>query len=265
MICTHEEPGAEDLFTISSVITFTPPEMPEPEAIPAGLENKIEIIPEAGSITLKGNFSSRQIEALENAFQTPAGKESIRQAIARMKTPKGRSKKTPSELGELFRVPLLAFRQGELWEPFEETHLLQGDWRLIDYPCELGENEFKSPERTAQGGRFLIKDETIKFEYFDNIEASLALFDFQEEWDRRQLVSWLEKNIPEESVLPDDKAAFLNKGITYLLDLRGFTLLELSYSKFRLRAALETKIKDAKRKAMKNIHTALLADRKSVV
>jgi type III restriction enzyme len=260
LICAPEEPGAEDLFTISSVITFTPPEMPEPEAIPAGLENKIEIIPEAGSITLKGNFSSRQIEALENAFQTPAGKESIRQAIARMKTPKGRSKKTPSELGELFRVPLLAFRQGELWEPFEETHLLQGDWRLIDYPCELGENEFKSPERTAQGGRFLIKDETIKFEYFDNIEASLALFDFQEEWDRRQLVSWLEKNIPEESVLPDDKAAFLNKGITYLLDLRGFTLLELSYSKFRLRAALETKIKDAKRKAMKNIHTALLAE-----
>ena len=33
----------------------------------------------------------------------------------------------------------------------------------------------------------------------------------------------------------------------------------LSYSKFRLRAALEAKIKDAKRKAMKNIHMALLA------
>ena len=92
------------------------------------------------------------------------------------------------------------------------------------------------------------------------IEASLALFDFQTEWDQRQLVSWLERNIPEESVLPDDKAAFLNKAVSYLVENGGFSLLGLSYSKFRLRAALETKMRDAKRKAMKNIHMTLLAD-----
>jgi type III restriction enzyme len=258
LIYAPEEPGADDLFSLSSTVTFTAPELPEPEAIPPGLENKVEIAPEAGSITLRGNFTPRQVKELEGAFQTQAGKEAIRQAVARMKSPKTGRKKTPSEQGELFPVPLLALRQGELWEPFEETHLLQGDWRLLDYPCELGEGEFRKPERTAQGGRFLIREETIKFEYLDNIEANLALFDFQTEWDQVQLVSWLERNIPEESILPDDKAAFLNKAVAYLIENQGFNLWELSYSKFRLRAALETKIKDAKRQAMRKVHKALL-------
>jgi hypothetical protein len=85
--------------------------MLEPEAIPAGLENKIEIIPEAGSITLKGSFTTRQVEALENAFQTPAGKETVRQAIAKLKTPKGRNSKDWDLPGNEEKRSL-----GELWE-----------------------------------------------------------------------------------------------------------------------------------------------------
>jgi len=99
LIYAPEESGTEDLFTVSSTITFSPPEMPAPETIPAGLENKVEIIPEAGAITLKGSFTARQTEALENAFQTPAGKEAIRQAIARMKAPKARTPRRHRSLG----------------------------------------------------------------------------------------------------------------------------------------------------------------------
>ena len=258
LIHTTEEPGADDLFTLISSVTFTAPELPEPESIPSNLENKVEIAPEAGTITLKGNFTAKQAEALENTVQTPAGKEAIRHALARLKTAPAQRQKTPSELGELFRVPLLALRQGELWEPFEETHLLQGDWRLLDFSCELGEGEFKKPERMAQGGRFSIREETIRFEHFDNIEAQLALFDFQTEWNQVQLVSWLERNIPDESILPDEKAAYLNKAVTWMLEKRRFPIEELSYSKFRLRSALEEKIKIAKRQAMQKIHQTLL-------
>lgn len=253
-----EEPGADDLFTLINAVTFTAPELPEPEAIPSGLETKVEIAPESGAITLRGNFSTKQVEALEGVFQTQAGKEAIRRALAKLKAPATKVQKTPSEFGELFRVPLLALQQGDLWEPFEETHLLQGDWRLLDYPAELSEAEFKKPERTAQGGKFVIREETIKFRYFDTIEAQLALFDIQAEWNQVQLVSWLERNIPDESLLPDEKAAFLNKAVTWLFEKRGFSIEELNYSKFQLRAALEAKIKDAKRQAMRLIHQTLL-------
>lgn len=252
------EDSADDLFTYTGSVTFDAPELPEPEALPASLQAKVEIAPESGSITLKGNFTAAQVKSLEGAFQTQAGKQAIQQAIARLRSPQQRRQKTPSELGELFCVPLLALRQGDLWEAFEDTHLLQGDWRLLDYPCELP--DFKKPERTAQGGRFIMRDENIKFEYFDNIEAHLALFDFQTGWTQVELVSWLERNIPDDNILPDEKAAFLNKAVTLLLEQRGFTMEELSYAKFRLRAALDAKIKDAKGQAKLKVHQLLLAD-----
>jgi len=257
LIHTVEEPDGDSLFMLASGITFSAPEMPEPETIPAVIQNKVEIVPETGTITLKGSFTVSQAKALESAFQTTAGKDTIRQALSRLNVPRVPRAKTPSELGELFRVPLLALRQGDLWEPFEETHLLQGDWRIMDFPCELGETDLKKPTPTAQGGRFLV-EEKVRFEYFDNIEAQLAFFDFHTDWDQVQLVSWLERNIPDDSILPDEKGAFLDSAITWLIEKRGFTLQELAYSKFRLRAALETKIKEAKRSSMGRIHQALL-------
>jgi type III restriction enzyme len=259
LIVAQEESSAGDLFSQDSAVTFTAPELPELEMIPAVLEGKVEIVPEEGSITLKGNITAKQAQILESIFRTPAGKQAIHQAITELRNPRAKRQRAPSEQGELFGVPLLALKQGDLWEPFEETHLLQSDWRLLDYPCELKESEFKNPERVVQGGRFVVREETIKFEYFDNIEAHLALFDFQSDWDQVKLVSWLERNIPEETILPDHKAAFLNKAVTYLLDQRAFTLEELIYSKFRLRAALEDKVKDAKRQAMHRIHQSLIA------
>ncbi len=250
----------EDLFTLPTGLTFSAPEMPEPETIPAAIQNKIEIAPEAGTITLKGKFTTTQAKALEGAFRTPEGKDTIRLALKRLNTPATPPVKTPSELGDLFHVPLLSLRQGDLWEPFEQTHLLQGDWRLLDYPSELDEAEFKRPDRTAQGGRFLVQSEKIRFEYFDNIEAQLALYDFQPEWDQVQLVSWLDRNIPDYTILPDEKAAFLDKAVSWLIEERSFTLADLLYSKVRLRSAFEEKIKNIKRLAMGKIHQALLFD-----
>lgn len=258
LIHAAEEPNAEDLFSYTNSITFTAPEIPEPEAIPAALQEKVDLEPEAGSITLTGHFSAPQVAALEQAFQTTVGKEALRQAVSQLGVSKARRQKSPSELGDLFRVPLLAFKQGDLWEQFEETHLLQGDWSLLDYSSELSEAELKKPERKAEGGRFFVREEAIKFEYFENIEAQLALFDFQNVLTQVQLVSWLERNIPDETILPDDKAAYLNKAVHGLIEQRSFTLEELTYSRLRLRSALEAKIKEAKRQAMKKVHQSLL-------
>jgi type III restriction enzyme len=252
------EPDPEDLFSITDSITFESPEIPDGERLPAALQEKVDVEPESGSITLKGHFTAKQIEDLEEVFQTDGGRECARKAVAQLGTPRARRQKSPAEQGELFHVPLLAFRQGELWEPFEETHLLQGDWRLLDYECELTEAEFKKPELSVEGGKFLIQDEAIKFQYFDNIEAQLGFFEFQGKWSQIQLVSWLERNIPDESVLPDEKAVYLNKAVRWLTEKRALSLEELTYSRFRLRAALEERMKGAKRHSMKVIHLDLL-------
>lgn len=50
----------------------------------------------------------------------------------------------------------------------------------------------------------------------------------------------------------------MNKAITYLLTQKGFTLDELSYAKFRLRASLEEKIKVIKQEAMQKVYQELI-------
>jgi type III restriction enzyme len=62
----------------------------------------------------------------------------------------------------------------------------------------------------------------------------------------------------ELSVLPDDKAAFMDRTITYLLENRKLTLDAIVYNKARLREALELKVKNAKQEAMKNAYQTLL-------
>ncbi len=258
LIRAPEEPSHGDLFSPIPCVTFTSPELPEPGLLPPSLANKVDIVAEAGSITLTGEFSPLQAQALERVFYTEPGKAAIRQAVANLRTPQAARQRTPSERGETLAVPLLAVQQGDLWEPFEETHLLQGEWRLLDSPYELSEAEFRKPAKVAQGGRFVVQDDKIRFEYFDQVAAQLAWFDFQNDWSQVELVSWLERNIPDESLLPDEKAAFLNKAVTYLLNQRGFALADLTYAKVQLRASLENKIRAAKQQALRKVHQYLL-------
>ena len=110
-------------------------------------------------------------------------------------------------------------------------------------------------------GRFEVKEDEISFKYLDDIESQLALFEFQNDWTPMELVSWLERNIPEEAIIPDEKAAFLNKAINSLITHRNFTARELVYSKYRLRAALEKKIAAAKRESMKKVYQTIMFDK----
>lgn len=177
LINIPDEAQKEDLFSQQTSCTYSTPELPEPEAIPDNLAKKIEITPENGSITLKGSFTESQVKALQDVFHTPAGKQAVQDAVARMKLPRKASPKSPAEQGELFKVPRLQFRQGELWEPFEETHLLQGEWSLLDYPCEL--TSFSKANQAPQGGLMYLEKEKIKFTFFHPGVTEPPLFEYK--------------------------------------------------------------------------------------
>jgi len=258
LLIVPDDGGQEDLFTHQTTATFTLPELPASEAIPAELVKKIEIVPESGSITLKGMLTEPQAKALQDACRTPAGKEAMKQAIAQMRVSRPRPRKTPAENGELFQVPLLMLRQGELWEPFEDSHLLQGDWRLLDYPADLP--SFRKPDEKLQGGHMYLDKEKVKFTDFDTPKIAAPLFAYHADCRQADLVAWLDKNIYEDAVLPDEKAAFINKAVNQLMETRGFTLDELVYGKFRLREALKHRVEEIKRQAMKKEHQTLLLE-----
>ncbi len=255
LINIQDEELDDDLFSHQTSLTYSTPELPEPGNIPDNLLKKIEITPENGSITLKGSFTEPQVKALQEVFQTPEGKQAVREAITRLRSPRKVPPKTPSEQGELFKVPQLQFRQGELWESFEATHLLQGEWSLLDYSSEL--SAFTKANQAPQGGTMYLEKEKVKFINFTPGVAETYLFEYRSGWDQVQLVSWLEGNIYDANLMPDEKAAFLNRGVEWLTQ-SGFTLEELAYAKFRLRSALETKINEGKRQAMQQVHQCLL-------
>ncbi len=255
LINIQDDIQPDDLFSQQTSLTYSTPELPAPEAIPDNLAKKIEITPENGSITLKGSFTEPQVKALQEVFQTPEGKQAVREAITRLRAPRPVPVKTPAELGKQFRVPLLQCRQGELWESFEATHLLQGEWSLLDFSSELP--SFTTANKSPQGGTMYLEKEKIKFDPFAPGVAETFLFEYHSGWDQVHLVSWLERNIHDESLLPDEKAAFINKTVDWLLQ-NDFTLEALVYAKFRLRNALETRIGAAKKQAMQQVHQQLL-------
>lgn len=255
LINIQDDSQPDDLFSQQTSLTYSTPELPEPETIPDNLAKKIEITPENGSITLKGTFTEPQVRALQEVFQTAAGKQAVREAITRLRAPRPVPVKTPAELGEQFSVPQLQFRQGDLWESFEATHLLQGEWSLLDFSSELP--AFSAANKSPQGGTMYLEKEKVKFDPFKPGVAETYLFEYHSGWDQLHLVSWLERNIYDETLLPDEKAAFINKAVDWLL-LNGFTLEELAYAKFRLRNALESRISEAKKQAMQQVYQRLL-------
>ncbi len=255
LINIQDDVQLNDLFSQPTSLTYSTPELPSPEAIPENLAKKIEVTPENGSITLKGSFTETQVKALQEVFQTPEGKQAVREAITRLRAPRPVPVKTPAEQGEQFRVPQLQYRQGELWEAFEATHLLQGEWSLLDFSSELP--SFSTANKSPQGGTMYLDKEKIKFDPFKPGVAEPYLFEYRSGWEQVHLISWLERNIYDESLLPDEKAAFINKAVDWLLQ-NGLALEELVYAKFRLRSALEIRIGEAKKQAMQQVHQQLL-------
>ena len=186
LINIPDEGQSDELFSQHTSFTYSTPELPEPEAIPDNLAKKIEVTPENGSITLKGSFTEKQIQALQDVFHTPEGKQAVQNAVAKLKAPRKVPPKSPAEQGELFKVPKLQFRQGVLWEDFEETHLLQGDWNLLDYPCEL--TAFHKVDQSPQGGLLYMEKEKVKFSFFKPGIAEPSLFEYKSDWDQVKLL-----------------------------------------------------------------------------
>ena len=247
----------DDLLSYQMNLTYSTPELPEMAEIPDNLLKKIEITPENGVITLKGSFTENQVKVLESAFKTQGGKNALHEAVTRMRQPRKTPRPSPSEQGELFSVPVLQYRQAEIWEQFEATHLLQGEWNLLDYPSELP--TFTKSYKTVEGGLMYVdkEQEKVKFKYFDKTISDQIQFEYQSNRSRVDLVKWLGDNIHDDSILPDEKDAYLNKAIEWLL-ANGFTLDELNYEQFRLRNAFEEKINEVKHLAMKKVHQTLL-------
>lgn len=241
--------------------------MPDEDAIaalPKSVRDKMELSPEAGTLTVKGSMTAAQLKQIAETFKQPDVAKSVREQLdtqmAVRAAPPARQK-TPAELGQSAAVPLLTFNQLGFFDVFDETPLLDADWEIDEFDCKLTEAEFVHDVEAMRRASLSISQlERIECDVYDRLDSQFALFGHEQGWDATDLVHWLDRNIYFPYADGPQKAAWLNAAVTYLMETRGFTLDELAYRKFRLRGALERKLVAGLKLAKQRVFEDLLGD-----
>jgi type III restriction enzyme len=262
-----------DLFTSQADLTVPLPEvdlalvMPNVEALaglPKSLRDKLELSPEAGTLTIKGGATAEQVRKIAETFKQP---ELVRQVRERLNTaqaiqaaPPAREL-TPAERGVRAQIPLLSFEQAGFFDVFDESPLLDADWEINDFDAALTAGEFSQDVEAMRRAQLSMSQlEKVECDVFDKLDSQLALFGFEQGWTALDLVGWLDRNLPVPYAERGQKVAWLNAAVTHLLTQRGFALEELAYRKFRLRGALERKIVAGLTLAKQQVFNDLFAD-----
>lgn len=215
------------------------------EALPAALRKRVELSPESGRLTVRGQLTPLQVKQIAETFPAPEAVRMVRERLdaAQAMAAAPVTERTPSERGDRFRVPLLAMQQGSFFEVFDETPLLDADWELADFSVRLEDDEFATDVEAPRRARLeLTQAEKIGIEVYERLESQLSLFTREAGWSVVELVGWLDRNLPFPYADRPQKVAWINAAVTHLMDRRGFSVEELAFRKFRLRGSLERKL-----------------------
>lgn len=238
------------------------PDKDKIEALPPALRSRVEISPEAGTLTIKNGASDSQIKQVASTFK---GTEIVRKVREILDTQSAASQPeretTPAEQGQSERVPLLAITQGKLFDVFDETTLLDADWEITSFDEKVSQSEFPRHVEGLRRASVTISDhDRVVIDPYATLDAQLALYEDESGWDHINLVGWLDQNIPFLYSERDLKVAWINAAVSYLVDERKFTVEELAYRKHRLRGAIERKLAEGLIVAKQRVFDGLFDD-----
>jgi type III restriction enzyme len=243
--------------------------LPDPDAIAnlsASLRKRVEVSPETGTLTIKGDATAQDIRKIAATFSLSSAATAIQQgldaALAARISPSP-AERTPAERGEEARIPQLVLKQGSFFGVFSETALLDADWEIDSFDPELSEGEFAHDLEAMRRAQLSVSElEKVECGIYDRLDSQLALFSVEDGWSATELVHWLDANIHFPYADRDQKVAWINAVVTWLLERRQpqFTIAELAYRKYRLRGAVERKLVAGLKVAKQTVFDALLSD-----
>lgn len=240
-------------------ITVRVPEAPMISTLPPEIREKVLINQDAGTLTFKGVMSDHERDALKGCFTTSEGEASVERAYRKSLGLPAEDSGSPSERGEIFSVPVLAVKQGELFEVFEQTHFLDTPWSLAQCDHLLSEAEFTAGRVEAQHGEITISERgKIEARFISELHLQTTFLNETHGQTLPQLVHWLDRSIPHPDITPSDSGVFLTRLVRDLIDNRGFTLDQLARDKYRLRDAVAAKINRHRQNAYTSSYQKLL-------
>lgn len=235
------------------VLTLAVDELPDLAAFPASLVEKMSLDPEERTVTVRGSLTESERHALNAAFTGPTGESTA--TVLYQRPASG-----PRPVRELrpFSVPLLAIRQGEFWEAFEETHFLEAEWDITTCDPWLTEAHWMPGRPDAQVGTVTISARGRAEYFMAELHQQLSLVSEDQNWDVGTLAQWLDRTIAHPDISPEAAGIFLVKLLRYLIEERRVPLAELVRDKYRLRQAITQKIEQHRRAAYGREYQALL-------
>lgn len=167
--------------------------------------------------------------------------------------------KTPSERGEPFDIPQLAFWvDGEL-EPVDEDQFLRMAWNLSEEDSSLSEADFPTDAEDPQLYEIDVdKEGRATSRFITELQQHLALILPCDIATEEQLAVWLDRHIPHPDVVQTQSLLFLLAMVKHLTASRGIPLEKLARERLRLRDAAEAKIKEHRKRVIKTAYDQVL-------
>ena len=148
---------------------------------------------------------------------------------------------SPAERGETFNVPrLMAEIQGVLELADTDIFMEDHDWSLLDHPARLYDWEFTIRE-TERSFEIDIDGKRVRH-HFLNEHEQLALNVAVEGWTPENLVLWLDRQVHQIDLHPDELLKWLSDLILHLTTVRGMHITALTRCKFLLARVIQGKI-----------------------
>ena len=214
----------------------TPVAAPRLDELPPTLQAKLST-DESGDVVATVPLTAQereQVAAVLPASLPPA------QAVGRGPQPAP----VPSvRLLEPFFVPRMVVKQDGLFEVLDEQHFLEDGWSLAGKDTRLTPDEFPDQMPQGQRGEIDVVTGRVAVTTPMQLTAQSRLLEAWSDWSVPGLVGWLDAHIPHPDLTSEEVQVYLRTLITRLIEERGLTLIALVDDKFRLRRALENKIK----------------------
>ncbi len=244
---------------------------PEPVAVKVGAFPPMERFSKATQDAVRYDAASGTLEALtplsglvvaeiESRVNDLPTQERVRDLAFRSQK-MGRPARSPAEEGRVFRVPWLAVRQGDLLEElevFEETHLTENPLEVRHRDPVLDEEEFPSVPHFGEAGEIRLEEGQLRRIYMEGLHAEMIRLSGGRVKSEAELVLWLDRSIRHPDITPDDMGVFLLNVVRHLTRGRGMTLEFLTREMYRLRDAVEGKLRHHRLAARREAFQTLL-------
>jgi type III restriction enzyme len=259
MPAVQSELPLENADIFMGMVTAEVSEAPRMEGLVRDLSRKVEYKAGTNTLIFQGVMDDRERDQLKECFATAEGKSVVECIYRKSRGLPVEGSGAPSERGERLAVPLLAIKQGDMFEPVDETHILEMPWRLSECDSLLSEQEFSADRSGGQQGEITINEQgRVEARFLSDLHQQITFLDTDDRWTIPILVNWLDRTISHRDVAPAESGVFLTRLVRQLIEQRGIDLDRLVHDKYRLREAVAAKIDGHRQKAHRGAYQALL-------